>query len=234
MMTKIDIGALKRTISEFEDFFYQTTLNNRLSNPQSADLTFRDFISSPRYGRIRRMLETNLDEDGLEGVVYRHLTPDQKKTIGALFHVADNNQDLNHLDEKSEILEKNLHKKQEYIDFLRVRDLLTREQREKLASKLAKVLYGKMSEEEKRLLNEKNIRRYLLNVGFIRANRPAHREIIGFIKNYPSLFNGEEDVISQIIERYADEELAITPVAYTSRRIRELRREIKLLYSSVK
>ena len=52
-------------------------------------------------------------------------------------------------------------------------------------------------------------------------------------RGYKPLFKNEQEVIDSIVSRYADEELAITPITDTSSRIKEIKKEIIEMYEGI-
>lgn len=134
---------------------------------------------------------------------------------------------------KADIIDKNITNTLEYKGFLDIKDFLGEKEKDRLATKLLVLLYGWLDEETKQLIDDDSIKRYLLNIGFIRTRRISYRKAIDFIKSYPTLFRNEEDVLSRILGGYIDEELTNAPVKTTHRIIQALRLELKDLYRSI-
>lgn len=100
---------------------------------------------------------------------------------------------------------------------------LNQEQFDKIASKLSKVLYERLNERQRKLLSTNVITKHLLGLGYLSFTRPSHKQALGFIKEYSALFQDTYEVISSIMERYVDEELARTPIKSTEKKIDELK-----------
>jgi cell fate (sporulation/competence/biofilm development) regulator YlbF (YheA/YmcA/DUF963 family) len=229
---------IQRIIGDFEEFYFRETLKSRIEGNDSASVSFRDFINKKEYTSDKERLESQLNGSGkydnLEQIIFENLTEDQKKRIGGLFHVGIREFfDGQTTNRKATIIDTHIAKTPEYQGFLDVKDYLKDDEKEKLATKLSKLLYSQLGDEERQVIDEGSIKRYLLNIGFIRAKRVSHRKAIDFIKEYPSLFHNEESVLSHILERYIDEDLTNTPVEDTSQRIKDLKQEVRELYRSI-
>lgn len=238
-MKEIKLEEIKDVIGEFERFYLIETLKYRRQKDEITTVNFRDFVSQPQYKTLKERLEltvkSNGSYDNLEQLIFDNLSKEQKTRIGGLFHV-DTREfiDRGEITKKANLLEKYIQKSEEVKGYVEVKDYLNDEQKERLASKLSTMLYNQLDDDEKKLVDEKTIKRYLLNIGFIRMHRPTHRKAIDFIKQYPSLFENEDDVVFHILERYVDEELTNTPITQTQQRINELKHEVRELYRSIK
>ena len=227
---------IQSIIQEFERYFLIETIKHRQKG-EDVSVNFKDFISLPQYHFLKIELDEYIFSNGLEQLVFENLTPEQKKRIGGLFHIANEESKFYNpqiLSKQVNVIDNGIINSIEYKDFMKIRDSLTENERERMASNLAKLLYNKIGEKEKKLISEGTIKRYLMCAGFIDIKRTGYKELINFVKQYPPLFLNEEEVLSSILGRYVDEELTRTPVSETKERIRQLKDEIKKLYESIK
>lgn len=238
-MKEIKPEEIQNVIGEFEMFFYLETVKYMRQKDETSTVKFRDFVSQPQYKTLKERLElvvkNNGRYDNLEQLIFDNLSKEQKTRIGGLFHI-DKREfiDREEITKKATLLEKYIQKSEEVKGYIEIKDYLNDKQKDRLASKLSTMLYNQLDDNEKKLLNEKTIKMYLLNIGFIRMHRPTHRKAVDFIKKYPALFENEDDVLYHILERYVDEELTNTPIIQTQQRILDLKQEVKELYRSVK
>lgn len=230
---------ISNVIREFERYFLLETLKNKQQG-NNVNVSFRDFISRQEYNSTVKKIEEELNNsDGLEKLIFENLTEEQKTRIGGLFHIIGDEQEAvsynkHILDKQSSIIDSSILNSQEYKDFLNISDSLTKDQKEKLAENLAKFFYSRLSDEDKILLSKENIKRHIMGVGFIKLSRASYKDTINFIKEYSSIFKGEVDVLTSILARYVDEELAKVPISETKQRIKQLKEEARELYRSIK
>lgn len=230
---------ISNIIREFERYFLLETLKNKQQG-NNANVSFKGFISRPEYNSTVKKIEEELNNsDGLEKLIFENLTEEQKTRIGGLFHIiGDEQESISYnkhiLDKQADIIDNSILNSQEYKDFLKISNSLTKDQKEKLAENLAKFFYSKLSDKDKILLSKENIRKHIMGAGFIKLSRTNYRDTIAFIKEYSSIFRGEEDVLTSILARYVDEELAKAPISETKQRIKQLKEEARELYEGIK
>src|SRR3989338_413434 len=234
------VDETKALVVGFEKYYFWETFR---AKSQSKDVTdgplpevnFRVYLSRKEYADLRAKLALEAEERGttLSAVVFGCLTDEQKNRIGALFHEPDVSMRLLSRNQVEVLEEKVLHS-EEVQDYRQFRMYLTKEQNQRLASKLSAILHGRLDEKTKGLLDQKTIITYILNMGFIQVPRVTHREAIEFVQRYKSLFQNEEDVLYHILERYVDEELTRVPVEGTSQMVVQLKNEITQLYEEIR
>jgi hypothetical protein len=230
-------GLVRNVIKEFEEFYLGETIKNRAQGDGARRVDFREFISNSKYESIKETLEENLggNYDNLEQLIYDNLTEEQKKRVGGIFRrdVAEFFEG-SFFSKEADVIERRVVNVREYDGYMDTKDFLNEDQRDRLASRVAGKLYEKLDESEKKLVNERTIKKYLLNIGFIRSKRSSHKNALAFIIEYPALFRDEDDVVSHILGRYIDEELTKTSIEETSRKISSLRNEVRNLYRGIK
>ena len=131
------------------------------------------------------------------------------------------------------IMEDKILRTKEVQDIRKVQPYLNEEQSERIVGRLAKILYDKLDEETKKKTSSERVKTYILNLGFIKLPRLSHKGVCDIIIRYKPLFKNEQEVIDSIVSRYADEELAITPITDTSSRIKEIKKEIIEMYEGI-
>lgn len=233
-------NRIQKVIGEFEKYFFLESLKAKREGNSSKEISFGDFISLPEYyPLIEELQKKSNDLDGLEQIVFENLTEEQKARIGGLFHTPSQNGDSHHynrqnLQKQANIIDTSIVNSSEYQDFLNVKDSLTESELDILTSRLATLFHSRLSEEERKFVFQGTLKRHLMGVGFVQMRRAGYKEIIDFVKHYPSLFANEGDALFSIFRRYIDEELARTPIAKTKERIIELKKEAREFYGGIR
>lgn len=195
---------------------------------------FYEFIRQNYNGFERDLIELSKKQGkSFSALLYEHLPEEKRNLYGPIFQL--NSQTIEQETELDSELEKQILNSKELQEYRRdLQPYLNEEQNRVFAEKLGELLYERLDENAKNGTTPQKIVRYILNLGIITISRVSHKEAIGFVMKYSSLFNGERDILNRIAERYIDEELAITPVEKTQQRIRELEEAVKKLYAGVK
>ncbi len=237
----MDTQEIQKVIGAFEEFYYSEQVHCRCNHEDPSEISFRGFMQKPEYASLFGKIEKAAQESGssLEELVFSNLDEKQKSRIGALFYrgqgeVSDD-AGFFLFSKKADIVERAILNTPEYVGYLALKDyILDDKERKRFADKIARKLYDRLSSEQKKLLEEKTIRKYLLNLGFIKSKRPDHKAAITFMKEYPALFENETSVLFHVLERYVDEELTDTPIEETKEKIRFLKEEAQEIWRGIK
>ncbi len=227
-MKELDIKAIQKVVQDFEEAYFQYCRRN--ANEARDSFTFSNFIDQQQYKNFRETLRSQLNGFSLEDFVFDHLSDEQKNRIGGLLRYRTSLGNLL-VEKQSIIIDNIIRNTDEFKGYIEVKDFL--EDRERLAERISLLLYDKLSDKEKKIIDKNTVKKYLLNIGFIKMKRLSHAKAIDFITHYPALFRDEKEVLSGILERYVDDELSKTPVKETKKRIKSLREEIKKIYGSL-
>jgi hypothetical protein len=203
---------------------------------------FFDFLEEDKDKKtkqLKELLDDLSDERKISKskLVLEQLDEDQKEEYGAFFRPKkepeiDDRQVLEQFLDHGviDIIEGT----KEYQDLIKVApNILTKNELQTFGSKIAGIIYEKLSEEQKRDIDINKLTKYCLNVGILRMKRTSHRAAYDFIKEYQPLFRSESQVLERIVDRYIEDELFRTRPEKTSERIDELKEEIKELYEGI-
>lgn len=222
MKTKLNI-KVNRVFNEFGSYLLRRKLQG---DNTLTEKIFYQFIGQnyKNFDKNLRQLSTKENKPYLT-LIYENLSGEQRKIYGPLFKPTEEQR----IKLNNSLENKVLHSK-EIQDYRReLQPYLNKEQNKRFVEKLAKLLYNRLDDDSKKRTNPQTLKIQILNLGFIRLTRASRHEAIDVLVKYAPLFKNEEDVLYHLAERYAEEELIGTPIKYTQKRIRELKKEIKEL-----
>jgi hypothetical protein len=232
------VPAINEIIEKFIDFYVCSECDRLLSKEDIPSTSFDSFINLPGNEAYRSAVSDYARAKGttINRAVFEELTDEQRKSIGSCFQAVSQDVFIES-PQQMDALETKVLTAQEVRDLRKIAQFLTEEQRERLAAKIVNLKYAALDDETKELLDPRIIKMYIMNMGFIRlpaSNSNNHREAFIFIKQYKSLFSGEEDVVNHILSRYIDEELSVTPPCETAERIKTLQKDVEEIYEGLK
>jgi hypothetical protein len=211
---------IRNLIEGFKGYF----LAKKLTNSEAA-VTWDLYVSE---NPLPKEVLSSINGD-LRDIVVSHLSREERDTIGSLFLETDQKED-DKLDICSELLSNN-----PIIErYIQIRGHLSEDSQKKVAQKIAENIYQNLDEKSRGLLNVRVLYRYVLNIGFIEIPRYSKKDIVDFMKDYPSIFHSLESVYDSILRRYVYDELGRTPIDRTVLRGNELKKELSSLMENIK
>jgi len=229
---------IAEAMSNFESYYLfqvmQYKERDQKGDTMSIFAYLEDYLQSCARGLYSELIKRSKKEGiSLSECVYHSLTGDLKDRWEIVLNLTDSRyEDANEMAKEKSVREFIEHvlplkETQEFKEDLV--PYLSQEQLGNIVGKIGNMLYQKLNDKQRELLNAKTITRHLLGLGYLTFNRSSHKKAVGFIKKYAPCFKGEQDVVFSILERYVDEELARTPIEDTQKRVMELKIEVEAL-----
>lgn len=227
--------SIRKVVNIYSGHFYWRNCKGE----QSFD--FWDFISilkGKKYKDFSQQLSSASRELGYteSELVLHAMTEKQKTQLGAKFQDSFNDGFLEFRSRNQNKIDEIVLKSHEVQEYRRTIQpyLGDNEVNRRALARLAETIYGRLSEEDRKSIGQKQILVHMLNLGFLRIPRVSHRAACNFIVKYPALFRNEGEVIGNLVERLVDEELATTPIERTMDKINELKLYAEQLYGVTK